>query len=109
MDRDDYWIYSPQFSKVLGLVINELFKIKIQFHSLSGPVSLEKTICVIDNHANRWILSIQKREREPEKLRISMRLPRTKTTMCACDLVHEKEVHSGTPALCVDSTSSWYS
>lgn len=112
MDRDDYWIYSPQFSKVTGLVLNELFKTKIQCHNLPDPLNFDRDLIFIDKHANRWTVSIRTRDNEPEQLRVCMRLPRSVPRLCMCgvSLASENEcsVVGTKMAIQVIDTSVWY-
>ena len=112
VDQTDYWVYSPQFSQVMGLLVNELFKTKIQHHSLPNPLSYNRDVILIDKHMNRWAVSFIAAESEPEKLRICMRFPRSKTLICTCGIkfVSENEISAADTKVAINvlDTSGWY-
>lgn len=112
MDKDDYWLYSPWFSKVAGLVLNELFKTTIKYHSLPDPLVFDKCIVLLDEHANRWIVSIKTQENEPEKVRVCMRFPRSvpKSSMKVAVTIDESELSSVDckEVIQVTGTGVWY-
>ena len=112
MDQEDYWLYSPQFSQVVGRVLNELFKTKIQYHSLPDPTLIEKAIVLIDKHGNRWLVSLRTPKNEPEKMRVCMRMPRTVSPMLTheANMASENEVSAvnAKVELRVTKTSAWY-
>jgi len=92
VDQNDYWIYSPQFKKTVALVIGELFKTKITEVSLSTPVTVTQDLVLFDGHLNRWTVSFQYREPEPEKLHIVIRFPRSSSGTKLTELTNRKSV-----------------
>ena len=77
LDPTDYWIYSPQFKRTVALMIGELFKTKIVHVSVGSPVLVTQDLVFFDGHMNRWMMSFQSRENEPDKLHLVMRFPRS--------------------------------
>lgn len=110
VDQNDYWLYSPQFIKIMGLVLNELFKTRIQYHSLPDPTVIDRDCALIDRLTNRWVVSLRTPENEPEKMRICMRMPRSVTQMCTCGMASENEVSAVNPTvqIRVTDTRAWY-
>ena len=111
VDQNDYWLYSPQFSKVMGLMLNELFKTRIQYHSRPDPTVIDRDSAFIDRLANRWLVSLRTPENEPDKMRICMRMPRSGTQMCTCGLMASENDVSAVNSklhLRVTDTSAWY-
>jgi hypothetical protein len=56
MEQEDYWIYSPHFCRVFGLILNKLFKTKIDFISTPEITKYERGIVFIDTSRIRWTL-----------------------------------------------------
>jgi len=110
VDQNDYWIYSPQFKKTLALIIGELFKTKITEVSFGTPVTVTQDLVLFDGHLNRWTMSFQSRESEPEKLHIVIRFPRSKSRTKRTELVDEKTVSDLPPDTYVNviDTSQWH-
>ena len=53
LDQNDFWIYSPQFKKIVALMISELFKTKITQVSIGTPVDVTQDFVLFDRHLNR--------------------------------------------------------
>ncbi len=77
--KDDLSIHSPQFRKVLGLSIGELFKTKITMFSPPSTVDFIYSIVYVDENCNRWIVSLLESDADANELRICARLPRSGT------------------------------
>jgi hypothetical protein len=110
VDPEDYWVYSPQFKKVVGLVIGKLFRTKIQFVSIPYPIGYSHSINVIDKHMNRWSLIINEPNGEPEKARICMLFPRPVTQIMETSPVSTLDLNNpnyNTPVI-VANASKWY-
>jgi len=92
VNEEDYWIYSPQFKKTVGLMISKLFKTKITDIGLISPVAACQDYVYFDKHMNRWIVSIESRESEPGKMRIMIRFPRSNSILRSVDVVDSQTV-----------------
>lgn len=107
---EDYWVYSPHFKKVFGLVIGRLFRTKVEFVVLPNPVEFKKSIVVLDKHMNRWLLYIEKPDGESEKARIYMRFPRPGTNIVKGTFTCDSEICNidYDKTLLVADASSWH-
>ena len=56
--REDYWVHSPQFRKILGLAIGKLFKTKITMFSAQNTLDISYSFMFVDAHFNRWSVSL---------------------------------------------------
>ena len=87
-DKCDYWIYSPQFCKSVCVMINKLFKTKITHVSVGSC----NATAFFDKHGNRWVMTFQYRESEPERVFVGMRFPRSKSCVKVVDACDDKTV-----------------
>jgi hypothetical protein len=110
LEQEDYWIYSPHFCRVFGLILNKLFKTKIDFISTPDISNYERGIVFIDTSMIRWTLLITPSVSKPEKIHIRLRFPRYNTNICLHSLASENEISqkSSTVTLFVTSTKAWY-
>ena len=111
LDQNDFWIYSPQFKKIVALMISELFKTKITQVSIGTPVDVTQDFVLFDRHLNRWMVSFQSRESEPEKIRIVIRFPRSKSKVNLTTMVDEKTISDPinvNPCIAVIDVSQWH-
>ena len=117
--REDYWVHSPQFRKILGLAIGELFKTKITMFSAQNTVNISYSIMFVDAHFNRWSVShlpslaAQDDSGEGAKFRICTRFPVSGTKVMHYSKISENEISD--PAfnkkdvgICVHDASVWH-
>ncbi len=81
LDHEDYWVYTPDFCRVFGLVLNKLFKTKIGFLSTPDIGSYERGIVFVDTNMIRWTMLISPLVSKSERMRIFLRFPRSDTKM----------------------------
>lgn len=109
VDQDDYWVYSPQFNKTMGLVIGKLFKTKITHVALACHAWNNGTV-FYDVHKNRWLMAFLRRDDDPKKIYVTMRMPRSKSNLDVCDVLDDKDVMNPRfeGHVWVMSVSKWY-
>ena len=107
---DDFWVYSPQFKKVMALCISHLFKTKITEVSLNSPVFTNQGTVFLDKHLNWWLMLVYAHEKEPDKLKIMMRFPRSNAKVQRANLVSDKTANDPKfhQPLCVTDASLWH-
>lgn len=94
VDQDeDLWMHSPQFRKVMGLAIGELFNTKITMFSSQNTVDIAYTMMFIDTYFNRWTLSLLRSETEPGKIRMCTRFPISDTKVLPLMQMSEEEMN----------------
>ena len=76
--RNEFWPYSPHFRKAVALMIQELFKTRIISVGFN-PVSMEQTMFFVDEHNNRWLLTVTECPSDPCLNQISIFCPRANT------------------------------
>ena len=113
VQKDDYWVHSPQFRKVLALAISNVFKTEITMLSPPCLPYIYYTMVFVDEYKNRWIISLQESASDPNKLSICARLPRSSTKTQYSISMTEKELSSADfNASCVQifvqDTKSWH-
>ena len=110
LDPTDYWIYSPQFKRTVALMIGELFKTKIVHVSVGSPVLVTQDLVFFDGHMNRWMMSFQSRENEPDKLHLVMRFPRSNSQVQHVILKDEKAISDSAlcPCIQVVDVDEWH-
>ena len=108
VDQDDFWVYSPYFSKAMGLVLNKLFKTKIMYMGLYECVRYDREIVYIDKDMHRWMVRFL--PVETEKLRICMRMPRSGSLLQKARAFDTSQVLDPVnPAIIsVVETNAWY-
>ena len=72
----DYWIYSPEFKKILALAMGEQFGSKITGISVSSPCAEWQTLVFVDAACNRWTVTIR---RDDQILHVSSLFPFSNT------------------------------
>jgi len=77
VDKCDYWIYSPQFCKSVGVMISKLFKTKITHTSVRSCAGFCNATVYFDKHGNRWLMTFEYRESAPDQVFVGMRFPRS--------------------------------
>jgi hypothetical protein len=109
---DDYWVHSPQFRKVMGLAIGEMFKTKITIFTPPATVGIpQSSMMFIDVHFNRWLFTIS--ETDAGEVRLFMRFPVTNTKVAYAGVVEESQMcnaaynASGLHVLAMDA-SVWH-
>ena len=115
MREEDFWVHSPQFRKILGLTIGELFKTKITMFSSQNNMGNSYAMTFVDSHLNRWGVSILSSDVDSEgpKFSIGARFPISVTKVMHYTKMTEKEIsdpafNKSDIAICVHDTSSWY-
>jgi len=110
LEQEDYWIYSPHFCRAFGLILNKVFKTKIDFISTPDISNYERGIVFIDTNKIRWTLLITPSVSEPEKIHIRLRFPRYNTNICLHSLASENEISQkiSPVTILVTSTKAWY-
>ncbi len=76
--RDEFWPYTPYFRKIVALTIQDLFKTRITTVGIN-PVSMEQTLFFVDEHANRWLMTVTESPLDPSLNQISIYCPRADT------------------------------
>ena len=76
MQATDYWIYSPEFKKILALAIGKQFGSKITGISASSPCAEWQTLVFVDATRNRWTVTIR---RDDQILHVSSLFPFSNT------------------------------
>jgi hypothetical protein len=119
--REDYWMHSPQFRKILGLAIGKLFKTKITMFSTQNTVDISYSILFVDAHFNRWSVSFLMQsspeadhpDSEGSSFRICARFPISDTKVQHFLKITEEEISD--PAfnkkeigICVHDASMWH-
>jgi hypothetical protein len=88
---DDYWVHSPQFRKVMGLAIGELFKTKITVFTPPATVGIpQSSMMFIDTHFNRWMVSIS--ETDSGEVRLFLRFPVANTKVAYSIVMEESQM-----------------
>ena len=59
LQAEDFWIFSPQFKKILALAIGEQLGTKITMISTSCPCEDWQTWVFMDADSNRWMVTIK--------------------------------------------------
>ena len=81
--KDRFWPYTPHFRKCVSLTLQGLFKAKIVSFGTS-PVTMVQTLVFVDDHSNRWIMTLEKSPLNPELNLIYVHFPRSNTPVCKC-------------------------
>lgn len=76
--RNEFWPYTPYFRKIVALTIQDLFKTKI-ISAGFNPVSMEQTMFFVDEHNNRWLMTVTECPSDPCLNQISIFCPRANT------------------------------
>jgi hypothetical protein len=110
LEQEDYWIYSPHFCRVFGLILNKVFKTKIDFISTPDISNYERGIVFLDTNKIRWTLLITPSVSEPEKIHIRLRFPRHNSNICLHSLASENVISQkiSPVTILVTSTKAWY-
>jgi hypothetical protein len=115
LGQDDFWVHSPQFKKVVGLTIGELFGTKITMFSPQNTVAGIYSIVFVDAHFNRWGVSLLKSDaaESPDKNRLCMRFPFSGTKVQPFMSLTEQEIshpvfNTSLIHLYVQDTGIWY-
>ena len=113
MEQHDLWVHSPQFRKIFGLSINELFKTKITMFSPQSSIDATYSVVFVDTYFNRWSVSIVQSECDPTKLNLCVRFPVSGTKVQPFMKLSEQKISD--PAfnnsmihLFVQKTDEWY-
>ena len=78
---NQFWPYTPHFRKIAALAIQDLFKTTIIAVAIS-PVSIEQMLVFVDDHTNRWIMTVTQSPSDPHLNQISIFCPRANTPIC---------------------------
>lgn len=110
IDHEDYWVYSPHFKKVIGLVIGKLFGTRIQYISMPDPVSTDFDTMIIDKYFNNWTISILKDVDVPGKLCVCMQFPRSNIQVEQAIFTNKNDASNPNlkNVLRVANTNRWY-
>jgi hypothetical protein len=76
--QDQFWSYTPHFKKIVALAIQDMFKTKIATLGVS-TVSIEQTFVFVDEHTNRWVMTLTESPLDPCLNQISIFFPRSNT------------------------------
>jgi hypothetical protein len=121
--REDYWVHSPQFRRILGLAIGKVFKTKITMFSPQNTVDISYAMLFVDAHFNRWSVSLlplllssagQDDDSEKEaKFRICTRFPISGTKVQHFFKITEEEIsdpafNKKEIAIFAHDTSMWH-
>ena len=79
--NDQHWPFTPHFRKCVCMTIQELFKVKIISVGIN-PVDMDQCLIFVDDHHNRWVMSLVESPHNPESNVIYMRFPRSNTPTC---------------------------
>ena len=115
VQKDETWIHSPQFRKIMALSIGKLFGTKITRFSPPSNVDIFYTMVFLDSHHNRWLISLQQSEVNQEKTCLCASLPRSGTFMTELLVMNTENDQSspefqknGFKVLVQDTTSIWH-
>jgi hypothetical protein len=75
---DHYWPYTPHFRKLMALVIEDLFTTTITSLCTSA-CEMEQSLAFVDNHKNRWHVTVRSASSDENMIRIEMYFPRSNT------------------------------
>jgi hypothetical protein len=89
--QDDLWVHTPHFRKILGLAISKLFKTKITMFSPPCTVKPDHSMMFIDQHANRWGVSVMQSASDPQKVRVCARFPIPRTRVSKFQITTEEK------------------
>ena len=112
VSKDQLWPFSPHFRKCVSLTLQELFKTKIVSFGMC-PVTMDQTLVFVDDHSNRWIMSLMESPHDPELNLIYMHFPRSNTPVCKCGHItqlktlNDPALSSSGLALIVCDTACW--
>jgi len=109
VDRDDYWVYSPQFNKTMGLTLSKLFRTKITYVGCGFCLDFER-IVFVDQHKNRWLMCRRSRESEPDKVYVTLRMPRPRTNLALLIFADDSTVLNAEfrGSFLVEDASKWH-
>ena len=93
LNPKECWVYSPQFSKIVALMLGVLFKTEIISVEVISPTCKDQHRSFHDKKVNRWVMVINFHE---DQLRILMRFPRKATATMATALVREGSIYDPT-------------
>ena len=110
--KDRLWIYTPHFRKCVSLTIQQLFGTKIVSFA-TNPISVEQGLIFVDEHSNRWIMSVSESPHNPELNLICVYYPRSNTPICTYSIdaplkaLTDPEMFAGGASLIVVSAVRW--
>ena len=93
LNPEECWVYSPQFNKIMALMLGVLFKTEIILVGVISPTCINQHCSFQDKKINRWVMVINFHERKPDQLRISMRFPRKVTATVTTTLIREDGIY----------------
>jgi hypothetical protein len=110
---EDYWIYTPHFKKILGLSISKLFKTKITMLGCSNDSEFFHSNVYVDEHSNRFLLSMVASEVDPAMIRLCVRFPVSGTKMQMISMIKDKEMstpefNASHHLILVQDASAWH-
>ena len=108
LDKDEYWLYSPQFKKTMALMIGSLFRTKITDFSLSTPVSVSQDFAFVDAGMHRWMMTFAEVESEPGKLHICIRFPQSRSFIQRAGIMTDKKAGRCHQPMLVCNVSQWH-
>jgi hypothetical protein len=115
VQKEDLWIHTPHFRKIVGLAIGELFRTKITMLAPPWGADISQhTMVLVDAYSNRWIMSVLHSEKDSEQIRICLRFPRSGTKAVPHALKSTENELAGADfntnglALVVYDTSVWH-
>lgn len=114
--RDQFWPYTPFFRKMVAEMIQELFKTKITYLGFD-PVSIAQVLVFVDEHKNRWIMTVEEDPSDLSLIKITMFCPRSNTpTSTVGTQVHSPVKQLNDPAfassglsIMTHHVSAWFS
>ena len=78
VQKDQFWPYTPHFRKIVAAAIQLVFKTKIVALSAS-LIPTEQILVFIDEHSNRWTVTVEESVLDTDYNRIYIYFPRSNT------------------------------
>lgn len=114
--RDQFWPYTPFFRKMVAAMIQELFKTKITSLAFN-PVSMAQTLVFVDEHQNRWIMTVEEDPSDLSLNKITVFCPRSNTptitvgiqVQCPFKQLNDPAFASSGLSIMTHDVSAWFS
>lgn len=112
VSRDQFWPYTPFFRKSVSLAIQEVFKTRITSLG-TNSVAIAQTLIFVDEHSNRWIMTVGESPLDPDMNRIYMHFPRGNTPIFIVGIqtpikkLNDPALANGGIAILTSDTSHW--